>query len=58
MCVFREELELVRPDAKIFLGMLARTATEEDVRQLVSPYGQVVFKRTACNICEHAYVYR
>lgn len=36
-----EEAEVERPDAKLFIGMLARTAADEDVRALVSPYGQV-----------------
>lgn len=36
-----EESEVERPDAKLFIGMLARTATDQDVRALVSPYGQV-----------------
>jgi hypothetical protein len=36
-----EESDAERPDAKLFIGMLARTATDEDVRAIVSPFGQV-----------------
>lgn len=36
-----EESDAERADAKLFIGMLARTATDEDVRAIVSPFGQV-----------------
>ena len=46
-----EEVEMERADNKLFIGMLSRTATEEDVRALVAPYGQVALA-TSVRTCD------